>query len=79
MLREAADLGLVIELTPEGQQPPLNTRIFPGVAQPLCAALFARHAGPNPGTPADVKWAQVTGSRAEKIRRFDRLLSPRGL
>ncbi|MFE7077265.1 N-6 DNA methylase [Streptomyces sp. NPDC057620] len=73
-LRRAADQGLVIDLTPEGMQPPVATRLFPGVAQPLCAALFSRKAGPDPHQPAHVMCAEVAGTREEKTQRLDELL-----
>lgn len=76
MLRRTADQGLVIDLTPEGMQPPVPTRLFPGVAQPLCAALFSRNAGPDPDQPARVMCATVTGTREEKFQQFDDLFMP---
>ncbi|MEU5298027.1 N-6 DNA methylase [Streptomyces umbrinus] len=75
-LRQAADQGLVIDLTPEGMQPPVPTRLFPGVARPLCAALFSRTAGPDPDRPARVMHATVTGTREDKTQQFDNLLAP---
>ncbi|PIB05056.1 MULTISPECIES: N-6 DNA methylase [Streptomyces] len=75
-LRRTADQGLVIELTPEGMQPTVPTRVFPGVAQPLCAAVFSRKAGPDPNQPAQVMHATVTGTREEKFQQFDDLLMP---
>ncbi|MGW5609393.1 hypothetical protein ACWEWI_25475 [Streptomyces sp. NPDC003753] len=74
--RRAADQGLVIELTPEGMQPPAPTRVFPGVAPPLCAAVFSRKAGPDPDRWARVMCATVTGTREEKFQQFDDLLLP---
>ncbi|MFF0386846.1 N-6 DNA methylase [Streptomyces sp. NPDC004286] len=76
-LRRTADQGLIIELTPEGMRPQLATRIFPGVAQPLCAAVFSRKGGPSPGSLARVKCATVTGTREEKYQQIDGLLTPR--
>lgn len=73
-LRRAADQGLVIDLTPEGLQPPITTRLFPGVSIPLCAAIFTRRAGPNPNEPAHVRHATVHGSRADKVQRIEELL-----
>ncbi|MEU2739377.1 N-6 DNA methylase [Streptomyces sp. NPDC007095] len=75
-LRRTADQGLVINLTPEGMQPPVPTRVFPGVAQPVCAALFSRSAGPDPDRLARVMCATVTGTREEKFQQFDDLLAP---
>ncbi|MFE9770011.1 N-6 DNA methylase [Streptomyces sp. NPDC005808] len=75
-MRRAADQGLIIDLTPEGMQPPVQTRLFPGVARPLCAALFSRKAGPDPNRPAQVRYATVTGTREDKFQQFDDLLTP---
>ncbi|MGW0730825.1 N-6 DNA methylase [Streptomyces mirabilis] len=76
VLRRTGDQGLVINLTPEGQQPPVATRVFPEVAQPVCVALFSRSAGPDPDRLARVMCATVTGTREEKFQQFDDLLAP---
>jgi hypothetical protein len=73
-MRAAADDGWVIDLTPEGKRPPASSRIFPGVALPVCAVLFRRLAGPHPDQVARVQCAKVTGSRDEKFDAVDRLL-----
>ncbi|MET8820513.1 N-6 DNA methylase [Streptomyces rochei] len=75
-LRRTTDQGLVIELTPEGMRPPVPTRLFPGVAQPLCTAVFSRSNGPDPTRPARVMCATVSGTREEKYQQFDDLLRP---
>lgn len=72
-LRAAADDGWVINLTPEGKQPPVKTRLFPGVSQPLCIGIFTRHDGPQPDSPAHVRHAAVHGSQDEKYRALDGL------
>lgn len=73
-MRRTADRGLIVNLTPEGKAPPTATRIFPGVTLPLCAAVFTRHAGPNPQAPASVHIATVSGRREDKFRHLERLL-----
>jgi hypothetical protein len=73
-MRAAADRGFIVDLTPEGKAPAVQTRIFPGVTLPLCAAVFARRCGPCPQTPALVRVATVTGSREEKFRQIEQLL-----
>lgn len=75
-MRRAADQGLIIDLTPEGMRPPVRTRLFPGVAQPLCTALFSRNDGPTPTQAARVMCATVSGTREEKYQQFDDLLRP---
>ncbi|KIN73563.1 type ISP restriction/modification enzyme [Sulfitobacter guttiformis] len=42
-LRRDADEIWVIEATPEGHQPPVNSRIFQGVQQPVCIVIAARN------------------------------------
>ncbi len=75
-MRQAADRGFIIDLTPEGKAPPGPTRIFPGVTLPLCAAIFTRHAGPDPHNCAHVRIATVQGAREQKFRRVAELLGP---
>lgn len=75
-LREAADVGFVIDLTPEGMQSPIKTRIFPGVQQELAIGIFARTGPPRPEQPAWVRHREVTGSRDDKIRNLHALLKP---
>lgn len=42
-LRRVANEGWVIDLSPEGHQPPVKTRIFPGVQTPVCIGIFAKY------------------------------------
>ncbi len=54
-LRRTATEVWVIDCTPEGHQPEMNTRIFQGVQQPVCIVMVAR-VGPTDGeTPAKVR------------------------
>lgn len=77
-LRRAADQGWIVNLTPEGHQPKVSTRVFPGVQQPLCIGVFTRRAGPDPDRPARIRYTDVTGSREAKFRQLHRLLTPAG-
>ncbi|HEX4393813.1 MAG TPA: type ISP restriction/modification enzyme [Mycobacterium sp.] len=72
-LRRTADEGWIIDLTPEGHQPPMESRFFRGTQQPICVAIFIRRGEPDPDTPARVHHAAVTGSVADKSRELDRL------
>ncbi|OIV36522.1 hypothetical protein BIV57_15820 [Mangrovactinospora gilvigrisea] len=75
-LREVADEGWIIDISPEGQRSSNRTRIFPAVAQELCIAIFARwksHPAHGPVTPAQVHRLRIEGSREEKIERLSRL------
>ena len=68
-LREVADEGWIIDLSPEGQRPDNATRLFPEVAQELCIAVFVRRRDSKPGA-ATVRYLQVHGHRDEKTNRL---------
>lgn len=70
-LRRTADEGWIIDLAPEGHQPPIPTRIFPGVKTPVAAGIFARRGPSDQGTPARIKHMAIEGGRSQK---FDALL-----
>jgi hypothetical protein len=72
-IRKCADNGWIINLSPEGHQPKVATRIFRGVQQPLCIGVLTRDDGPDPQTTADVRYAEVTGDRDDKIKRLQAL------
>src|SRR6266567_6390414 len=65
-LRRTADEGWIVDLTPEGHQPPMSTRFFRGNQQPICVAVFIRCGESNPGSPACIHRAAVIGSVVEK-------------
>lgn len=66
-LRETADEGWVIDLSPEGHRSDAETRIFTGVQQPICIGIFVRYGSADPGTPALVHHRSVCGSRKNKF------------
>jgi hypothetical protein len=67
-LRRTADAVWVIDCSPEGHQPEVNTRIFQGVQQPVCIVLVARSAKADPNTPAAVRFrALPEGNRESKF------------
>ncbi|GAA5172242.1 hypothetical protein GCM10023214_53480 [Amycolatopsis dongchuanensis] len=66
-LRRTADEGWIIDLTPEGHQPPVNTRFFRGNQQPICLAVFIRRGGPDPDSPARVHRTSVDGTVDDKV------------
>jgi predicted helicase len=66
-LRRYASDGWIIDLTPEGQTPPVPTRIFPGVRQPLAIGLFLRTADTSSQQPAKIRYRAVTGLQADKF------------
>jgi hypothetical protein len=69
-LRRTADEGWIIDLSPEGHQPEVSTRVFPGVQHQLCIGIFARYGKGNPSEPANIHHVTVSGPRAVK---FDQL------
>jgi len=72
-LRRAADEIWVIDGSPEGHQPDVNTRIFEGVQQPVCIVLASRPPDTNREVPATVRFrALPAGHRRNK---FDALRS----
>lgn len=52
--RQASDIW-VIDCSPEGHQPPVSSRIFEGVQQPVCIVLAARKPGTDEAVPARVR------------------------
>lgn len=73
-MRQVADEGWVIDLSPEGHQPPVPTRLFPKVQQPLAITLLVRYGDPDPDTPARIHYCKVTGTAEEKLRALGSLM-----
>jgi hypothetical protein len=55
-LRRACDDIWVIDCSPEGHQPGVNTRIFQGVQQPVCIVMASRSAQNKTDSPAKVRF-----------------------
>jgi hypothetical protein len=72
-LRRTADEGWIIDLSPEGHQPEVNTRIFPGVQHPLCIGIFVRYGSGSPDVPANVHHCTVSGLREQKFAQLGQL------
>ncbi|MHB1937652.1 MAG: type ISP restriction/modification enzyme [Acidobacteriaceae bacterium] len=67
-LRHACDDIWVIDCSPEGHQPGVNTRIFQGVQQPICIVMVSKSRRDNAGNPATVRFrALPLGRREEKF------------
>ena len=67
-LRRTADEVWVINCSPEGHQPEVNTRIFQGVQQPVCIVLASRPRGTDSETPATVHFRSLPlGNRQKKF------------
>lgn len=69
-LRRTTDEGWIIDLSPEGHQPDVSTRVFPDVQQPLCIGVFARNGTGNHETPALIHHVSLSGHRSEKFARL---------
>ncbi|MEZ5831665.1 MAG: type ISP restriction/modification enzyme [Dongiaceae bacterium] len=68
-LRRTCDDIWVIDCSPEGHQPEVNTRIFQGVQQPVCIVLASRSAKSDANVPAKVMFrALPTGRRQQKFK-----------
>ena len=68
-LRRTCDDIWVIDCSPEGHQPEVNTRIFQGVQQPVCIVLASRSAKSKAETPATVRFqALPAGHRTREVR-----------
>ncbi len=73
-LRRTCDDIWVIDCSPEGHQPEVNTRIFQGVQQPVCIVLASRSAKSKAGTPAKVHFQSLpAGHRTEKFAALGKL------
>ncbi|MFC5747986.1 type ISP restriction/modification enzyme [Actinomadura rugatobispora] len=70
-LRRTADEGWIIDLSPEGHQAPVNTRVFPGVQHPLCIAVFVRRGTGDPARPAKIRHMSVAGRRTAKFAQLN--------
>lgn len=71
-LRETADEGWIIDVTPEEHRSDARTRLFPGVQQTICIGVFARFNAPDRTRPARIHYTAVAGRRQQK---FDQLLA----
>lgn len=65
-LRRRCSRGWIINVTPEGKQPPAINAVF-NIETPVAIGLFLREDGTDENTPADIKYLAVHGSRDEKF------------
>lgn len=72
-LRRTADEGWIIDLSPEGHQPAMETRFFRGNQQPICVAVFIRRGEPEREVPARIHRTAVTGTLEEKCDALGKL------
>jgi len=72
-LRRTCEDIWIIDCSPEGHQPEVNTRIFQGVQQPICIVLASRSKGKSSGQSATVHFHSLPKGRREE--KFSRLAS----
>jgi len=73
-LRRTADEIWVIDCSPEGHQPPVTSRVFQGVQQPVCIVLASRAKTPAPERPAKVRFRKLPkGPREGKFEALQRI------
>jgi hypothetical protein len=67
-LRRSADAVWVIDLSPEGHQPDVPTRVFTGVQQPVCITIALRDGSTGSDQPAPVQFRSLApGTRETKF------------
>ncbi len=67
-LRAQADEIWVIDCTPEGHQPPVSSRIFQDVQQPVCIVMALRKTKASKEQPARVRYRVIcSGDRTDKF------------
>jgi Type ISP C-terminal specificity domain len=70
-LRRRADAIYVIDCSPEGHQPPISTRVFQAVQQPVCITLVVRDGSTGSEVPAPVRFRQL--ARGDRTAKFTEL------
>lgn len=65
-LRRTCSHGWIINVTPEGKQPPAVNAVF-NIETPVAIALFVRQEGTARDQPADIKYIDVPGTRQQKF------------
>jgi hypothetical protein len=58
----------VVDCSPEGYQPEVNTRIFQGVQQPVCIVLAARTPNKDRSKPAKLKFMALPKGHREDVK-----------
>lgn len=70
-IRRRCSHGWIINLTPEGKQPPAKSAVF-NIETPVAIALFVRKEDTREDVPAEIRYLELHGTRDEK---FDALAS----
>jgi predicted helicase len=69
-LRRELDLLWVLDLEGDGRGTRVSENVFQGVQTPVAICLGARLGDRAAGTPADVRYARVSGTRRDKLDRL---------
>ncbi|GAA1415196.1 hypothetical protein AUR04nite_34400 [Glutamicibacter uratoxydans] len=71
-IRENTSRGWIINLTPEGKQPPANTTVF-NIETEVAIAIFIRDQKNDPTVPAEIKYTELHGLREQKFQALGNL------
>lgn len=69
-IRRHCTEGWIIDCSPEGLRPSVNTRFFPAVQHPLAISIFLRKPDNDPDVPAALHYTSLHGRQAEKFRQL---------
>lgn len=71
-IRRHCTEGWIINLTPEGINPPSGSAVF-AIQTPVAVGVFVRGVGVDTEVPAPIHYREVTGTRAEKFAQLPRI------
>lgn len=71
-IRRNTSRGWIINLTPEGKQPPAKNAVF-NIETPVAIGLFIRNKENDADAPSEVKYIELYGTRDEKFRALSNL------
>lgn len=71
-LRRTCSRGWIIDVSPEGKQPPSKNAVF-NIETPVAIAIFARAEGTDASVPADIRYLTLHGTRQEKFAELQEL------
>lgn len=71
-IRRNTSRGWIINLTPEGKQPPANTAVF-NIETEVAIGLFLRNAKNNDEEPAEISYTELHGLREHKFEQLEKL------
>ncbi|QZY84650.1 N-6 DNA methylase [Micrococcus luteus] len=68
-LRRTCSTGWIINVTPEGLNPPPGHGVF-AIQTPVAVGIFVRNSQASPEVPAPIYYREVAGTRAQKFAQF---------